>query len=105
MKKVKTDYEMYERHYYPQELTKPQIMPPPHLNLNNSAYFPGLGQPVNYLPNPIHSYPIPQANLPQMAYNYNVNMFMNPFYAPNPYGMMNPWMDCFGMPQLCHPQY
>lgn len=77
-----------------------QILPPPHLNLTNSAYFPGLNQPVNYMPNPMHPYPIPQANLPQMSFNCNLNMFINPFYAPNPYGMMHPWMECFGMPQM-----
>ncbi len=30
---------------------------------------------------------------------------MNPFYASNPYGMMNPWMECFGMPQFGQSPY
>jgi hypothetical protein len=37
-------------------------------------------------------YPIPPNNHP-MAFNYNINMFINPFYTHHPYSMMNPWMD------------
>ena len=40
-----------------------------------------------------------------MPFNYNLNMLINPFYAPSPYGMMNPWMECFGMPQFRQSQY
>ena len=83
---------------------KPKIAPPPHLNLSNQAYFPGFNPPINYLPNQMHPYPVPPLNHP-MPFNYNINMFMNPFFNHNPYGMMNPWMDCYQMQQLNHNSY
>lgn len=68
-----------------------QILPPPHLNLSNSAYFPGLGgnmQSLSYFPNLF----IPQQMNPQMTFNYNMNFFWPPSYF-NPqqaFGMINP---------------
>lgn len=68
-------------------------MPPPHLNLSNSAYFPGLGTnmpSINYFPNP---YQFHQQMAPQMTFNYNMNFFWPPtYYNPHQsYGMINPW--------------
>ena len=96
IKKVKSD-ETHQKYPYIQDFIKPQIAPPPHLNLNNSAYFPGLGSNVNYFPNPVNSFPV-QTMAPQMTFNYNMNFFWNPYCNAQPYGI-NPWMECYQQPQ------
>lgn len=105
MKKVKTDFEMYPRYPNDHDLRQGKVVPPPHLNLGNSAYFPGFGTAINYMPNQMHPFPIEPPINYQMPFGYPMNMGMNPYYHQNPYGMMNPWMDCYSMQQLNLAQY
>lgn len=111
MKKIKSDHEVLSDRGlgYGQQQDggrQQQIMPPPHLNLTNSAYFPGLGSTMpnmNYFPNP---YQFSQQMAPQMTFNYNMNFFWPPaYYNTQPsFGMYNhnPWftpaattLDCY----------
>lgn len=102
MKKVKSNYEPQERGTFVSEMMRSQVLPPPHLNLSNSAYFPGLGSNMSYFSQPVNYGSIP---MPQMTFNYNMNFFWNPYYNPSSYMMMNPYnMECLppvnSMPKL-----
>lgn len=113
MKKIKSDHDVLsERQFghgqHQEGGRQQQILPPPHLNLSNSAYFPGLGsnmQSINYLPN---SYHFPQQMAPQMTFNYNMNFFWPPAYynTQQTYGMYhhNPWYAPAPTTLDCYPQ-
>jgi hypothetical protein len=112
VKRVKGECEgEYQQNYQQQQ--ENVIMPPPHLNLSNSAYFPGLGltlaggnvqngvMPHNamgyFSNNPYQYHPQHQQFMPssqqqqQMTYNYNMNFFWPAYFnaQQHSYGMMN----------------
>lgn len=44
---------------------------------------------------------LPHMNYQPMTFNYNMNIFMNPYnfttMSHYPYGIMNPWFDCYSV--------
>ena len=75
-----------------------QIAPPPHLNINNTAYFPRFAQNGGYGMGDSNTFYCPPNASNAMTFNYNMNIYMNPnpynyFYNLNPYGQMNPWIE------------